>query len=204
MNGRSQITKNKDKILLISFILLFLSCTSTRITKNEYDVYNVLLEDEIKQSLPSLENSDKIQMLIDDSTGVFYGGEIIRIDSKCNQFIARYINNNIDDDFYFKNVKHYYIPNNFTISIPNVSITVEMLTKNEKNQLFGREAIYKEFPKSIGIIQLSRVGFSRDNKHAKVYIGRTWNRIAGDGYEIILEKENDKWFVKSKTRIWNS
>jgi len=196
------------KYYLLVAVLLSLSCTSSQvITKDEFEVYSVILEDQIQQGPKGGGNTDKIQLTIEDSTKIISALKTVRTDSKISQFSKKYFIGSREDSYYFKNVEHYYISNNFNINMPNVKVTVETISKKQRKDLFskgGWEAYYQKYPQSMGIIHLSRVGFSCNKKTAKVYLGKMWGLLAGEGYEITLEKQKEGWIIKTRERTWSS
>ena len=182
--------------------LMVLSCTSYKnITKEEYDVYNVILEDQVKQVLAEAGHQDQLQIIIQDSTKILQIGKEVRIDSKISQFFKKHMSINCRGDFYFKNIDHYYLNNNFKVTLPNVNITIETITKEKRN---GWLSYWQNHPQRLGIVHLSRVGFNFDKKRALVYIGRMWGPLEGFGYEIILRKQKGKWVIINRERVWMS
>ncbi len=88
-----------------------------------------------------------------------------------------------------------------TLSIKHVAITDRQLKElfgiNGKN---GWEEFYKIYPKSPGIITLSRPGFSNNGTLAVIYMGIQSNGLAGYGQIYVLEEKEGKW-VELKTQI---
>jgi hypothetical protein len=80
--------------------------------------------------------------------------------------------------------------------IRTLNIKHIVLTKEEKDSLFikdlrqGWENFFQKYPKSQGIIELSRPGFSSDGTLAIIYMGRYANIIAGAGQLYVFLKKD--------------
>jgi len=57
------------------------------------------------------------------------------------------------------------------------------------------DRFYTKYPKSPGVITLSRVGFNRRRGMAMVYVGSQSHWLAGGGHIRILHKQVEKWVV---------
>jgi hypothetical protein len=60
------------------------------------------------------------------------------------------------------------------------------------------------FPKSHGIIWLSRVGFNTAMSEALVYVGNEWSDGAGEGFLVLLRKVGDHWAEATRVACWIS
>jgi hypothetical protein len=83
-------------------------------------------------------------------------------------------------------------------------LSVVLLSRQELERLFaagpgdkpdGWDRFYAKYPKSPGIITISRVGFNRRGDMAMVYVGSQSHWLAGSGHIRILRKQGDKWVV---------
>jgi hypothetical protein len=78
---------------------------------------------------------------------------------------------------------------------------VVLLTQAELNDFFpeqdtkqdGWDRFYAKYPKSPGIITVSRVGFNRKGDLAMVYLGIQSHWLAGHGSICVLRKRDGKW-----------
>jgi len=68
----------------------------------------------------------------------------------------------------------------------------------------GWAAFYKKYPKSQGIITLSRVGFNPEMNQALVYVGNQSGPKSGAGYYVLLSRENGTWVIKDRYGAWLS
>jgi len=64
------------------------------------------------------------------------------------------------------------------------------------------ELFYQKFPKSQGIIYLSRVGFDAGRTQALVYFGNPTSATSGMGWYVLLEKKAGTWTIKREIWMW--
>jgi hypothetical protein len=104
-------------------------------------------------------------------------------------------------DFCSKNTKNHNID-----SIGSLTVRHVVMTKEQETDLFrtrgkdGWEEFYKIYPKSPGIITLSRPGFSKDGTIAVIYIGNQRHGVVGEGQIYVFQKIDGKW-VECGTHI---
>lgn len=83
-----------------------------------------------------------------------------------------------------------------------------VLTKPEIDRIFkgngSWDDFYKMYPTSVGIISLSRVGFSASMNQALVYIDHGCGGLCGTGHYVLLEKSADGWRVVNRRMVWIS
>jgi len=106
-------------------------------------------------------------------------------------------------DFKEKNKNNHTLIKNSDIEGNNVFIAekeAEDIFK-EKN---GWDEFYEKYPNSQGIMSLSRVGFNGKKNQALVSVGNQSHWLAGNGYYILLVKENNIWLIKGKVLSWIS
>ncbi len=81
-------------------------------------------------------------------------------------------------------------------------LAVVLLNRQEMKTIFsaghgqkpdGWDRFYAKYPKSPGIVTISRVGFNRRGNMAMVYVGSQSHWLAGGGHIRILRKQGDKW-----------
>jgi hypothetical protein len=81
-------------------------------------------------------------------------------------------------------------------------IKVELVSGAELNAIFsatrpqkpdGWDKFYAKYPKSPGVITISRVGFSRKGDRAMFYMGSQSHWLAGSGRIHIFRKQHGKW-----------
>jgi hypothetical protein len=108
------------------------------------------------------------------------------------------------NDFKAKNTKSYPLG-----TFINQKGNYVILDDQEKNWLFEPksrwEKFYEKYPASQGLLTFSRVGFNPARNQAFVYVANQWERFAGSGLYVLLEKTKDQtWIIADELRIWNS
>jgi hypothetical protein len=68
----------------------------------------------------------------------------------------------------------------------------------------GWDAFYRKYPKSTGLISLSRVGFNTAGNQAVVYVERDCGLLCGTGTYYSLAKKDGKWAVVQEYERWVS
>jgi hypothetical protein len=68
----------------------------------------------------------------------------------------------------------------------------------------GWDTFYEQYPKSQGVMTLSRVGFNRAMDQALVYVGNQSYWLAGAGYYVLFVKENGTWQLAQEVMTWIS
>lgn len=81
-------------------------------------------------------------------------------------------------------------------------LRVVLLSRSELDSIFsighkqkpdGWDRFYAKYPKSPGIITISRVGFNRRGDMAMVYVGSQVHWLAGSGRIYVFRKQGGKW-----------
>ena len=81
-------------------------------------------------------------------------------------------------------------------------LRLKLLSRAELDSLFsakqkqkpdGWDKFYAKYPKSPGIITISRVGFNRGGDIAMLYVGSQSHWLAGSGQIRVFRKQNGKW-----------
>jgi hypothetical protein len=80
-------------------------------------------------------------------------------------------------------------------------LKVIFLSQREEESLFsargdkhdGWNKFYTKYPKSPGIITVSRIGFNHNGTMAMIYLGWQGNWLDGAGQIYVLRKQNGKW-----------
>jgi hypothetical protein len=108
------------------------------------------------------------------------------------------------EDFLARNAKAVPLEDRFNLNIP-----VTLLNQKDFDSFFGQngqgwKAYYLAYPKSQGVLTLSRVGFNARGDKALVYAGNMAFALAGAGYAIVLGQENGQWRVLNQVMLWIS
>lgn len=84
---------------------------------------------------------------------------------------------------------------------------VQIDFKNELENTFrngGWESYYELYPKSLGIAEISRVGFSDKGDEALLYYVRNAGWMAGRGTYVLLRLNGGKWTIEDTYLFWVS
>ena len=60
------------------------------------------------------------------------------------------------------------------------------------------DAFYKKYPRSPGLLALSRVGFNQERNQALVYVNLSCGSLCGEGTWILLEKKAGVWAISNQ------
>jgi hypothetical protein len=86
------------------------------------------------------------------------------------------------------------------LSVKHVLISEEEIAKIMKAGEW--ELFYQKYPKSQGLISLSRVGFDAGRTQALVYFGNPTSATSGKGGYLLLEKRAGTWTIKRDIWMW--
>ena len=68
----------------------------------------------------------------------------------------------------------------------------------------GWKEFYKRFPAAPGMLTLSRVGFSHDQRRALLYYGNHYGGLGGEGFLVLMEWDGDRWTIQKERMVWVS
>jgi len=91
-------------------------------------------------------------------------------------------------------------------------ITYTLISREELDDFFvvhkldrtGWDLFYAKYPKSRGVVWVSRPAFNATKNQAIVYICNQRNWLGGEGYLVLLTQRDGAWVVKDKLLIWIS
>jgi phage pi2 protein 07 len=188
-------------------IFLFASCADSPMISissqhgsetEEYAVYDTLIKQRYVR--------DQVeQIVIKDQTSLdnFNDDELERILQQVTlKLIA--LQKTTFNDFQAKNKEPHRLDESF-----NLSVNYVLISKAEEDELLyqradGWVAFYKKYPKSQGVMTLSRVGFNPEMNQALVYVGNQSGPKTGAGYYMLLARENGNWVIKDRYGAWLS
>jgi hypothetical protein len=172
---------------------------------DEYSVYNTLLNSQYK--------SDKLQQFVINSETVgktkqpFIGlrAGLAPTGAKRPDADAATMS-----DFDAKNDKSFSLERRFDLKAPYV-----LVTSDELHAIFGPDAsgnyategwadFYKQYPGAVGILGLSRVGFSSKKNQALMYVEIQRNLLGGSGAFFVLSMAEKTWEVQKQVVLWFS
>jgi hypothetical protein len=99
-----------------------------------------------------------------------------------------------------QNAQSHEISDLFSLNVKHVLVTEDEINNLMKGGEW--ELFYDKYPKSQGIISLSRVGFDASKTQALVYFGNPTSATSGGGAYILLEKKGGTWIVKREIPMW--
>jgi hypothetical protein len=93
----------------------------------------------------------------------------------------------------------------FHTSLPRVFITSqEEFSFFNPTGPIGWESFYKRYPRSGGLLALSKVGFNTRYDQALVYSENSCGGLCGSGYYNLLKKKDGKWILVKRYMAWIS
>jgi hypothetical protein len=108
------------------------------------------------------------------------------------------------DDFNSKNEGPHRLSDRFS-----ADKKVVLLLEAESAEIFnkgGWDEFYRRYPRSGGLILLSRVGFNASRDLAFLYVGSSSGPRSGTGCFVLLQKSkaNGKWYIVKHIPLWIS
>lgn len=193
-------TKNsfnmKQIVILLGFFfpLILLSQVS-----DTYEIYSKIINKDFKKyNKITIENfTDSRIYRLNDSSYVFIKNELTCLKKETfENFID--VNKEIDTlKNNFKTKKEILILS--TIEVDNI-----FETNSSWENDYGWDDFYKKFGDTQGLLEFSRVGYSKDHYQALVYFGNQSHGQAGCGYYVLFEKKGKRWLRRGKYLAWIS
>ena len=84
---------------------------------------------------------------------------------------------------------------------------VRIFFENEREDIFYAgdwELYYQSYPKSLGIAEISRVGFSDSGDEALLYCVKISGWMAGSGIYVLLRLHDGTWTIEDTYKYWLS
>lgn len=108
------------------------------------------------------------------------------------------------DNYLARNAQSTLLQNRFNLKVP-----VTLLNQADFDSFFGKSGkgwddFYFQYPKSQGVLTLSRVGFNAAGDKALVCASTQAYALAGAGYAVVLSLENGLWKVVNQVMLWTS
>ena len=107
-------------------------------------------------------------------------------------------------DFMTKNASRVALfPDSLALGVPITVVARDSIRALASDHDDGWAAIFAAFPGARGLVQLSRVGFSRDSTRALLYLGRTCGDLCGTGWKLQFRREpDDAWTIVAADAVW--
>lgn len=204
--------------LSISIAVLPLGCFNKAtpiqsITKDEYDIYSVVLD-----SLLTVDNHS--EYILQDSTirnrfshtrrGFKFGrwlniNDLDRLNYPDSIWIA---SDNVELTHYYESINQ--LPALINSGDIKTKFNIHQLAKDSLISLFssgpdnGWDVFYKHYPRSGGILFLSRVGFNNRFDQGVLYVELQQASLSAEGLYFLLYKLNSTWRIKATAVCWQS
>jgi hypothetical protein len=171
-----------------------------QIEDEEYAVYSVLINQALKDGADAekrVDASDRV-LIINDSPSLWDGS----IADESNNFFEELKRS--APQLQPETVNDLQVKSNGASRLePKLSLKIKyLLVRDEEidalfkdNVMGGWEAFHRKYPKSNGILTLSRVGFNADKTQALVYKGWSCGGLCGGGGYTLLAKKKGVWVV---------
>lgn len=108
------------------------------------------------------------------------------------------------DDFRRKNEGSMSLETRFTFDAKQFLISDQEFAHLSKRHDRFWPAFYNRYPRSPGLISLSRVGFNPEHDQAFLEISRFCGGLCGIGYYVLLGRDAGAWSVKHTVQLWVS
>ena len=161
---------------------------------NEYSVYSAAIEEFGRgRNAKSVVISNRT---VDISDPASVTSEWVR---RCEAFVPE-----AEASFRERNRQPLELIRSFTLKGEYVLVSAEDL-KTIPNDKMRLEGMSVKYPDAFGVVGLSRVGFNAEMNKAVVYISQgSCGLGCGEGTCMMLVKEDCKWKVKGRGRVWMS
>lgn len=193
--------KNYILIAIACLVMLF---PRTALTINEYDfeLDEYLIYSTVIDEWYSSDESKEVS--IRDHTSIYQIGRPIEVELDYIKQQMLILEDEIINDFKAKNLRSYSLE-----SFINQRAEYTIITQKEIDYIFDHnphwDSYYNRYPKSGGILTLSRVGFNRQRTQALLHAANQWNRSTGAGVYLLVVKQKDgSWKIENQQRIWHS
>jgi hypothetical protein len=114
------------------------------------------------------------------------------------------IPNEFENDLLLKMNQSYPLQRRFHLRRKYVLITREESDRLIIDDPKGGDTFWKTYPKSTGLLILSRVAFDRTKTKAFVCAAEVCGPLCGYGYSFVLEKQDGTWKIRNEKQLWIS
>ncbi len=168
-------------------------------TDEDYAIATVALTDVFREGRPG-----KLLLIDLTSTGYPPGmAAMTQFGGKAQPLLAQ-VPKDAADQFDSRNKNHSKIDaTQLKTPFPIVTVTPDQSAKLvEGGSRWG--AFHKRYPNTPGITLVSLPGVNADHTRALMYIGASCDMLCGNGYFLLLGKDDGGWKVLQKVMIWVS
>lgn len=190
--------------ILLSFFLLNIlaGCKNSTINTNakikSYRKDN--LNNIYETAIMSVSKEKKAEIIVENETL-----SISDIDEDWNKLSKKLLQNlpnltkDVINNFHNKNFGNDFLTKEIIYSPIFILVDQQSSKKIREN---GWLDFYSQHPNADGLYKVSKVGFSDDDNLALVYIHRQSGYNIGEGFFILLKKDDEKWVINEKY-LWS-
>ncbi len=192
-------------LILLCVVLLW----PTGWNQEEYAVYNAVIEkycDQLDKRV-DLDPDWRLDTVVieEETDAIGMHHRVIYSDSSLLQLaqkvrLSLHLWKKANLDFAIKNWKSYRLTNSFRLSKQYVLLSPD----EAKNFVRRAERYHEMYPNSCGPLVVSRVGFSWGKDQAIVYVDHAPDFLGGEGYYVLLLKQDGVWVIHRKDVVWIS
>jgi hypothetical protein len=143
-------------------------------------------------------------LVINNQTGIDALEEIRDETAELKDHLRTMTDPDAVDDFYSRNNQPESVANQLALPLEYKLISSEELRHYSQDEGGSWGAFSKKYPKSSGLIAVSRVGLSRNGERALVYVERYCGPLCGTGKYFSLQKRDGSWRVLQEYMRWIS
>jgi hypothetical protein len=162
---------------------------SPRLAAEEKAVYETVIVDVLKHARP--DRSAQIAIRAETTTDRLFSGGPDRVE-------ALPVDAALRTRFSASNRTPHPFPTKLTLAVPYVTQGFDLSPKDFWQQFYAR------FPRSAGIVGLSRVGFNDDFTRALVYREHLYGNLGSEGVYLLLSRGANGWAIDKVFPSWIS
>jgi hypothetical protein len=209
-------------VLIVIHVGLTACSSNHTLTPEDYAIFNSLIHalffDSITSSRYDLASEAEPQQIIVQSQ--IFGAEQAskdatqprpplphRVDPSLKGFLLRElpgVEAALVQQFIVRNQKPTVVSDSFDVGVNVVLLTVDSLRAVFESEYDGWQAFYRHYPRSQGILELSRPAISDDRSRALVYAGNQYGYVEGSGWYFLLERDGERWVIVQGALSWVS
>ncbi len=192
-----QRLKNHAILPLIIAVLIFPSPTSSTSTdrSDEYEVLSALINE--------LYVEDQVKLIVITNPTCC---DTSRMDLQTDLYVQRLrpVSSEALEDYVARNRQSIALEKEFTLKIDYRIVPYADIEKLFRGIDLDDawKTFYSKYPASGGYIRLSRVGFNKAKDQAIVSTGWMAGPLRGEGYHVLLTRQEGLWKVSKKIGTW--
>jgi hypothetical protein len=172
----------------------------------EYAVYDAVLGSSFARKMVTFDAPDEIKMFaITNRTSS--DRSLWRLDGLTWQGAKPEeveISSDTLEDYEAKNATVYQLERSFDLGISYSLVRAEWARRVGSGTREDRQAFYRAYPDSGGVVTLSRVGFDPTRRQALVLVQHTCGDVCGTGHYVVLVNKDGRWQVYAIGRAWTA